>query len=317
MLASVASVLVAAPRYSAWSAPVNLGPVVNSASFDFGPCLSDDGRSLYLASRRPGGLGGSDIYVSQRASVHAPWGPPQNLGPNINTASDDQGPTLSPDGRRLYFFSTRPGGFGSSDLYVARRRHKRDDFEWQAAENLGPSINTTASEAGASLFEDEDTTILYFQSDRPGGRGGVDIYASTRDKDEDDGPFGAPALVEELSSASNDRVPAIGRDGLEMFLDSDRPGTLGGFDLWASTRRSTADHWSTPVNLGPSVNTAGFEGRPFPSFDARALFFFSDRPGGFGAIDLYVSTRTKLRQEREGDGDGEGDDHEDDGDEEK
>lgn len=227
LLASAPSVLPAAPRYSAWSAPLNLGAVVNSASFDFGPCLSEDGRSLYFASRRPDGLGGSDIYVSQRASVHAPWGPPQILGPNINTASDDQGPTLSPDGRQLYFFSTRPGGFGSTDLYVARRLHKRDDFEWQAAENLGPSINTKASEAGAALFEDEDTTILYFQSDRPGGRGGIDIYAATRDKDEDDGPFSVPVLVEELSSASNDRVPANRRDGLEMFLDSDRPERSG------------------------------------------------------------------------------------------
>lgn len=60
------------------------------------------------------------------------------------------------------------------------------------------------------------------------------------------------------------------------------------------------------MNLGASVNTAGVEGRPFPSFDAKALFFFSDRPGGFGAIDLYVSTRTKLRHEPAGDG-GDGD----------
>jgi hypothetical protein len=222
-------------------------PSANERTADFGPCLSSGGRSLYFASRRPGGLGGSDIWVSKRSRTGDSWGHPKNLGPGINMPDDDQGPTLSRDERQLYFFSTRPGGFGGSDLYVARRRNKRDDFGWAAPENLGSGVNTAANDDGAAPFEVDETkaSLLYFHSDRPGGLGGVDIYASSRSKGHDS--FGPPVLVAELSSAFNDRVPAIRRDGLELFLDSDRPGTLGGIDLWVATRVRAADRWSTPL----------------------------------------------------------------------
>ena len=73
-----------------------------------------------------------------------------------------------------------------------------------------------------------------------------------------------------------------------------RPGGVGGQDLWVATRATTADPWSTPVNLGPTVNSTAFDGAPALSFDGTTLYFFSARPGGFGANDLYVTTRTRL-----------------------
>ena len=79
-----------------------------------------------------------------------------------------------------------------------------------------------------------------------------------------------------------------------MFLGSDRTGTFGFVDLWVTTRASTADPWSTPVNLGPVVNTASTEGRPALSFKATELYFQSPRPGGVGGFDLYLTTRSKL-----------------------
>src|SRR5438128_10151143 len=88
-------------RFSDWSQPVNLGPVVNSAADDFHPAIAPNGLSLYITSGRLGGLGGSDIWVSQRASPDYPWGPPQNLGPNINSASNDIAPDFTPDGHWL------------------------------------------------------------------------------------------------------------------------------------------------------------------------------------------------------------------------
>jgi len=80
------------PQYGPWGDPVNLGPVVNSPSNDQHPAISKDGLSLYITSDRPGGLGGSDIWVSQRASSGDPWGAPENLGPNINSAGNDVAP---------------------------------------------------------------------------------------------------------------------------------------------------------------------------------------------------------------------------------
>ncbi len=291
----VAPVLVlpaGAQQFSEWSAPVNLGPTVNSASNDAGSFISKDGLSLYFNSNRPGGFGGLDIYVSQRASVDDPWGSPQNLGPIINSSSDDQTPTVSLDGHRLYFASSRPGGFGALDIYVARRRDKGNDFGWEAPVNLGAGVNTSLPELGPAPFEDDETgTItLYFSRDAIGAR---DIWASTLGADES---FGRAVLVAELSSPFDDARPAIRRDGLEIFFDSNRPGSVGLLDIWVSTRASTSDPWSEPVNLGPVVNSAALDARPALSFDGTSLYFHSGRTGGFGGNDIYVSTREKLPQ---------------------
>jgi len=102
------------------------------------------------------------------------------------------------------------------------------------------------------------------------------------------------------------RTPAIRRDGLELFLASDRPGGLGALDLWSYTRTSTSEPWSNPVNLGPVVNSApvivngvvrftGTDAGPALSFEGTTLYFHSARPGTFGNFDLYVTTRTKLK----------------------
>jgi len=281
-------------QFSDWSAPVNLGPVVNTGFTEICPSISKAGLSLYFFSNRPGGFGGNDIWVSRRASVDDPWGPPQNLGPTVNTEFDDNAAMLSLDGHRLYFTSNRPGGFGGTDLYVSRRHNKRDDFAWQPPVNLGSGVNSFANDFSPFYFEDDETgtVTLYFASNRPGGIGSEDIYASTLQPDE---TFGPAVLVEELSSPSLDRHPGIRRDGLEMFVTSNRPGGSGLLEQWVSTRASTSDPWSMPVNLGPGINTGGAQcGRL--SFRGTALYFTSTRPGGFGSFDLYVSTRTKLKE---------------------
>lgn len=273
-----------------WSNPVNLGSMVNSAFNDQGPFTSRDELSLYFVSARPGGFGGQDIYVSHRASVDDPWGPPQHLEAPVNTSSNDASPTLSTDGHLLYFHSNRPGGHGGNDLYVAQRTDKRDDLGWRDLQNLGTEVNTIGNERGLTMFEDDETgiTTVYFDSDRPGGAGGVDIYVTTLSTA---GSFGPALLVSELSTASSDLLPGIRRDGLEIFLDSDRAGTFGLRDIWSATRARTADAWSVPVNLGPLFNSAAPDIRGALSFDCRTLYFSSGRPGGFGDFDLYSSTR--------------------------
>jgi Tol biopolymer transport system component len=284
--------------WSAWSTPVNLGAVINSTGNEERPQISKDGLSLFVQSDRPGGLGGFDIYVSQRPSPDDPWGPLQNLGANVNSSGNDGAPAFSPDGHRLYLHSSRAGGCGGIDLYVARRQDKRDDLGWQPAENLGCVVNSPANDAGPTIFEDDPTgiTTLIFTSTRPGGPGDFDIYQSTR---MGDGEFGPASLVTELSGPARDTRTAISRNGLELFLSSDvtgRPGGVGSQDLWVSTRSSTFEPWSTPANLGPVVNTTAFDGGPALSFDGTSIYFFSNRPGGFGGNDLYVTTRTHRHE---------------------
>lgn len=291
-----ASVLVADvdDQFTDWSAPVNLGSPVNSGVTDFQASISKDGLSLYFTrSAIAGGFGGFDIWVSQRPSMDEPWGAPQNLGATINTSANEQKPDLSLDGHQLYFFSDRAGGFGGNDLYVSRRHNKRDDFAWRASVNLGGGVNTSANERAPAHFEDDatGTITLYFASDRLGGPDDDDIFASTLQPDE---TFGPAVLVEELSTLSRDIGVAIRRDGLEVFLASNRPGTLGGLDLWVATRSSTSDLWSSPINLGNTVNRGAVDAGPALSFDGTSLYLHSVRPGTLGGIDLWVSTRSKL-----------------------
>ena len=298
LLIAAGSVADAAPQFSEWSAPVNLGAAVNSDVVDQAPSISKDGLSIYFHSGRPGGMGGLDIWVSQRARIEDPWGPPQNLGPEINTPFNDGGPALSIDGHRLFFNSNRPGGLGDNDIYVARRRDKRDDFGWAAAVNLGSGVNSVANDNAPAVVDDEwsGTLLLYFASNRSGGMGGLDIYASALLADE---TFGPAALVDELSSPFNDGGPVIRRDGLELFLDSNRPGALGGEDIWVATRASVSDPWSPPVHLGEGINSVNFEGAAALSFDGTSLYFHAARrPENVGVqFDLWVTTRSKLKQD--------------------
>jgi hypothetical protein len=282
-------------KFSDWSEPINLGPVVNSESDDSTPAISPDGFSLYFRSNRPGGVGGDDIWVSRRASLEEPWQEPQNLGPPINTPYFEGGPVLSRDGHWLYFSSDRPEGCGLEDIWVSWRQDPKDDFAWEPPVNLGCILNSAGSDASPGIFEDEKTgsTFLYIDSDRPGGIGQNDIYMSQR---RGDGSFGRPALVWELSSPSRDAGAEIRRDGLEMFLQSDRPGGFGQRDLWVSTRETTVDAWSRPVNVGPIVNTENDERSPALSFDGTTLYFDSDRPGGVGGRDLYATTRKRVHK---------------------
>lgn len=306
----------AAQQFSDWSAaPVNLGPAINSGANNQHPAISRNGLSLYYSSDRSGTFGKLDIWVSQRPSLEDSWGTPQNLGPNINSAGNDFAPAFTPDGHWMYFQSNRPGGCGPAgtlDLYVSHRRDKHDDFGWEPALHIPcGNINTPGDDAGALIFNDEehDQIILYFTRNlTPANPDGFDIYVATKNEDDDDPTaFGPAVLVPELSSPFRDTRMAIRRDGLEMILSSGRPGSVGptrNEDLWVSQRESTDDPWGAPVNLGPVVNSPFFDGAPALSRDGTTLYFFSERPGGFGKRDLYVATRTDLKHEhRDKDGD--------------
>ncbi len=175
------------------------------------------------------------------------------------------------------------------DMYIAFRRNNLDDLAWDEVRPL-PELNSASNEFGPSAYENPDGSLTFFyNSDRPGGLGGLDILTSTLGSS---GTFTAPKVVAELSSPSPDEWPVVRLDGLEIFLASSRPGTNGGNDLWSSTRGSTSDSWSTPVNLGAVVNTSNNEGRSWVYAGGTRLLFFSNRPGGNGANDLYETRRT-------------------------
>jgi hypothetical protein len=289
-----------AQRFSEWSAPENLGPVVNSERGDGGPFLSKDGLHLFFMSNRGTTFfnAPSDIYVSHRETRNSPWGEPVSLGPDINTPSDEAFPFLTISGRYLFFNSNRPGGCGNQDIYVARRLDKKSFTEWSEPENLGCQVNSTGVELSPSIFEDEDGTVyLFFSSGlRPGGMGFGDIYFTTL---QPDGSWGPVSPVSEFNTPFNEIRPSIRqRDGLEIFFDSARPDSMAlSPDIYTSTRASTSSMWGAPENLGTIVNSDFIDGGAKLSFDGTELYFMSNRPGGSGSQDIYVTRRTRLTGE--------------------
>jgi hypothetical protein len=252
-------------------------PDLNTASLDGCPILSPDSRSLYMASNRPGGHGGLDIWVARRDSVDEPFGAPENLPAPINSPSNDFCPTPL-RGKRLLFVSNRPGGCGMGDIYLTQKNPKHG---WRDPSHLacGPDgPNSALDEQGPSLVEIDDVEQLYFSSSAPGVPG--DIFVS-RD-------FGPASPVAELNTPGNDIQPNVRKDGREVVFSSQN-GT-NGQDIYTATRASTDDPWPTPVNLGGTVNTAANETRPSLSWDAHTLLF-GRAPGPEGQADIYRSER--------------------------
>lgn len=170
-----------------------------------------------------------------------------------------------------------------TNAYIAKA-----DFVFGEPTNLGPTVNSSAFDGGPIISA--DGLELYFTSTRPGGSGSFDIWVKNRETIQD--PWGEPVnLGPTINSSYMDANNGISADGLSLFLFSDRPGGSGSLDIWIITRANISESWGEPMNLGPTVNSSANDGGPFISADGLSLFIESDRPGGYGGNDIYVSTR--------------------------
>jgi outer membrane protein OmpA-like peptidoglycan-associated protein/tetratricopeptide (TPR) repeat protein len=154
-----------------WSEAINLGTRINTDQWESQPSLSPDKKDLYFASRRFGGFGGSDLYVSH-LQPNGKWSEPENLGPEINTPGDESSPFIHADNQTLYFTSNGLPGYGEEDLFMVQ---KGPDGKWGKPINLGYPINTIDHEG--TLFVAADGKTAYYASDRSDSKGGLDIYS--------------------------------------------------------------------------------------------------------------------------------------------
>jgi hypothetical protein len=292
-------VLVVAGSAFGWASALKIdeiagnNPDLNTSSLDGCPIQSPDGLSLYLASNRPGGRGGLDLWVATRGSTSAPWGAPANLGEPVNSAADEFCPT--PVGKNGLFFVSReplPGACGQGDIYFT---HRAGATGWAEPEHLlcapaGP--NSQLDEQGPSWVDMDGKLrgkkMLYFSRSSATPSVAGEIFVSEREKG---ARFGPAILVDGLSDASaNDIQPNVRSDGLEVVFSSNRAGGAGAQDIWIAARASLNAPWSAPTNLGAAVNTSAAESRPSLSRDGKQLLF-GRSPGPEGMSDIYVTTR--------------------------
>jgi Tol biopolymer transport system component len=240
---------------------------------------------LGLVLGLPAGIGNADFT----------FGTPTNLGPTVNGPDDVLGVCISYDTLELYFCSNRPDGYGGYDLWVATRPTIDDD--WSAPMNLGSNVNSQSDCMAPSISADGLT--LYFSDYDygpylPGGFGSTDIWMVTRETK--DAGWSAPVNVgQPVNWWGGDNCPNISADGLWLYFGSSgargAPGAPGWYDLWLATRATTEDEWGEPVNLGPTVNSLLIDTTPSLSSSGLVLFFCSDRAGGHGDFDIWMTTR--------------------------
>lgn len=154
-----------------WGQPFNIGEPVNTIAWESQPCMSSDGKTLYFASTRAGGRGGSDLWKAELTDIGT-WRAPVNLGEVINTPGDESSPFLHPDGKTLYFASNGHGGLGGVDLWVSRMD---ENGRWSVPQNLGYPINTHQDEFALYVNAHGDTA--YFSRTGEDGYGKADLYS--------------------------------------------------------------------------------------------------------------------------------------------
>ncbi len=206
-------------------------------------------------------------------------GEPVNLGQTINTQVDEGGPSISADGLSLYLYSFLEG-FGNGTLRMATRETIEDP--WGQAVSLASPFNSGCT--APCISPDGLSLYLDYSGD------GSDIFVSTRSNISDQ--WSDPVnLGSSVNSSSHEMGGSISADGLELFFQSLRPGGSGDWDVYVTTRETVSAPWGTAVNLGPTINSAGFDGHPCISHDGLTLFFTSQRSGGHGGWDIWFTRR--------------------------
>jgi WD40-like Beta Propeller Repeat len=245
---------------------VNLGPGINTTHRESEASFTADGRTMYF------NCDDYDICVSHLIGSwdQAQWTTPELVGPPISTAYIEVEPWINPAGDQLYFTSTRPFGRGDSlpglSTYI---------------DALGRLTLLTTDRLNHSLL---------------GGLGEDDIWVSELI----DGSWSEPRNLNDVDGAPPvntsffDHCLSVSADGNEAFWTSTRPGGFGGNDIWTSRRIN--GKWTPARNLGPMVNGPGSEHHSIPTPDGTALYITSDRTGGFGADDIYITTRDSHGQ---------------------
>ncbi len=263
--------------------PVRMSDAVNSATDEYWPALSIDQKALVFTRlvRETGQPPREDLFVSVYGT--AGWMPARAIS-GINSLGNEGTQSISSDGQLLFFTAcNRPDGFGRCDIYYATRSGKG----WSRPVNAGKTLNSAGWEGQPSISS--DNRYLYFSSNRPGGKGGKDLWRAECLGFNDQGVlrFNNPEnLGDSINSPGDEISPFIHAGNTHLYFASDYPAGMGKNDLFFS-RVLNDSLFSKPVNLGYPINTMNDEQGLFISADGRNAYFASARDSLTG-LDIYT-----------------------------
>lgn len=216
-----------------------------------------------------------------------------NLGGIVNTEYDEHSPVFSADESTLIFTSKRKSSVHSTktddgqyyeDIYIT---HKLPDGQWTEPIPISPKINTPIHEASIGLSPDGQELYIYKDESTILNPRDGNIYVSYLQGSE----WTTPVKIA-INTKYNENHASISADGQELFFTSDRPGGLGGMDIYSSKRLPNGQ-WGIPVNLGPKINTSKDEISPFIHPDGVTLFFSSKGHNSMGGYDIFYAIRNE------------------------
>ncbi|QQR89961.1 MAG: PD40 domain-containing protein [Myxococcales bacterium] len=272
--------------YGSFSEPINLGADINSVYPEWDPLPSTDHLRLYFSSDRPDGAGKTDLYVATRSTIGASYSSVVPLSEINGTSSEDNPSVWNADTELAYGTWSTWGVDGT--LIHATRSTASGQFTLSTA-GIFDAINRSDS-AQLEIAVTEDGLLAVFTSNQT-GTGDFDLWQTTRQTTSE--AFAAPTELTELNSTFLDAFATLSRDGLSVYFNSQRSGGLGMADIYTASRTSRSEAFSAPVAV-PGVNSSGIDATPALSADGLTLYFASDRPGGQGDVDLWMSTRSCL-----------------------
>lgn len=218
----------------------------NTSSDDYPNAMTKSGGRLYVTSERSSK---QKIYFVDGNG--AEWSSMKEIDGAINNAQHSGSATLTADGQYVIFaaYSHEVEGSGRTDLYSARK----EGGEWRDVQNLGTIVNSNAWDAAPSLTQ--DGTVLYFSSDRTGGKGGTDIYLTKRTRE----GWTKPQNMNEINTSSDETTPYIAADGKTFYFASTRSGGAGGLDVYFAVPNP---EMPSPVTIMRGIVSDKVTGKP-------------------------------------------------------
>ena len=248
--------------------PKILSDTVNCFLMQYFPVLTADEQQLFFTRRNGKTVNDTEDLVVSTKDSRGRWSKPVSVSPNINTIENEGTCTVSADGRQLIFTSCRGRkGFGGCDLFMST---KQGDA-WSEPVNLGPGINSSYWESQPALSA--DGRVLYFASERKGGRGGKDIYVSY--KNEKGEWSRAEILPPLINTPKDDLSPFIHANGRTLFFASNGRIGFGGYDIHVAELIDNT--WTEPKNFGAPVNNFEDQFSLFISADGKTGYYSHER----------------------------------------